>query len=224
MRAGVISSLWASEGETPIRPELERDLARILHRSMEAARTTFLDRALEAIDEYRKLERPSLEVGLSRDEKMSALAQAGREFATAVSALDDDARSLLVQKQRTVLGVVDIPSFDETAAAGKWACVTAKAADMLRRRRGKGSPSSIMAPLIQNIATAYVDYIGKRPSPAREAPFACALATLLAAAGLPEQGETAIRTALRAVPTTASSPRPQREFRTKTTRNSRKKL
>ena len=126
MRAGVISSLWASEGETPIRPELERDLARILRRSMAAARTTFLDRALEAIDEYRKLERPSLEVGLSRDEKMSALAQAGREFATAVSALDDDARSLLVQKQRTVLGVVDIPSFDETAAAGKWACVTAE--------------------------------------------------------------------------------------------------
>jgi hypothetical protein len=223
MRAGVISSQWASDGEKPIRPELERDLARILPRSTEAARAGFLERALEFIDEYWKLERPSLEAGLSRDGKMEALAQAGRGFGAAVSALDEDARSLLVQRQRDVLGAADIPSFEETAAAGKWACVTAKAADMLRRRRVKGGPPSIMAPLIQSIATAYVDYIGKRPSPAREGPFARALATLLAAAGLPDQGETAIRTALRAVPT-ASSPRRRRESRTKITRNSRKQL
>jgi hypothetical protein len=101
-----------------------------------------------------------------------------------------------VQKQRDVLGSMDIPSFETTASAAAWARVTTKAADLLRRRRVEGGPSSHLAPLIENIAAAYVRHIGKHPSPSREGVFARTLATLLVAADLPPQGETAIRTAL----------------------------
>jgi hypothetical protein len=198
----MISSLWATEGDKPVRAQLEKDLSAILHRSTEVERAAFLERALEAIDEYRKLELPSLKVGLSRAEKMENLATAGFAFAAAVGALDEESCSLLQQRQRRVLNWELIPAFSKTTAASEWALITAKAAELLRRRRREGAPPSEAAPLIQSLASAYRQHLRKRPSAAREGIFARALAVLFQAAGLPEQGETAIRNALSALPPT----------------------
>ena len=185
-RAAWIASVFTEEAIARLRRELGSDLP-----GPEERDVAFLERAGEAIDEYRKFWGPMAADAEARPERLERFRDAARAFAAAARALDSDTLSLLEQTAFVASGGQRMPDARAFRQAIETARTLAAAADRLlpstTRRPGRPSNRPLKG-LLMGIVRAWAGAYGVRPSGARGGPFARVVHGILEAGAVPVDG------------------------------------